>query len=69
MFTDSVIARDPARRTHRTYTSAFKAELVVACQQPGTSIAALAGSHGMNAKLVLRWPKEDTRTSRHQPIV
>ena len=30
----------------------FKAHLVAACQQPGTSIAALAGSQGMNANVL-----------------
>ena len=45
-----------ARRTHRTYTPAFKAEAVAACQQPGTSIAALASDHGMNANVLHRCP-------------
>lgn len=54
MLKDSDIARYTARRTHRTDTSAFKAELVAACLQPGTSIAALAGRHGMNANVLHR---------------
>ncbi len=68
MLKDSDIARYTARRTHRTYTPAFKAELVAACQQPGTSIAALANSHGMNANVLHRWLKEHERTGCHQPI-
>ena len=68
MLKDSDIARYAARRTHRTYTPAFKAELVAACQQPGTSIAALASSHGMNANVLHRWRKEHARTGCHQPI-
>lgn len=66
MLKDSDIARYTARRTHRTYTPAFKAELVAACQQPGTSIAALASSHGMNANVLHRWLKEHARTGCHQ---
>ncbi|MDP4079002.1 transposase [Acidovorax sp. A1169] len=68
MLKDSDIARHTARRTHRTYTPAFKAELVAACQQPGTSIAALAASHGMNANVLHRWLKEHARTGCHHPI-
>ena len=46
------------RRTHRTYTPQFKAELVAMCQKPGASIAAVALQHGMNANLLHRWRKE-----------
>jgi hypothetical protein len=49
MLKDSEISRITTRRTHRAYTPEFKAQLVAACQQPGASIAALAGQHGMNA--------------------
>ncbi|RYE42223.1 MAG: transposase [Hyphomicrobiales bacterium] len=68
MLKDPDIARYTARRTHRTYTPAFKAELVAACLEPGTSIAALASSHGMNANVLHRWLKEHARTGCHQPI-
>jgi transposase len=68
MLKDSDIARYTARRTHRTYTPAFKAELVAACLEAGTSIAALANSHGMNANVLHRWLKEHARTGCHQPI-
>ena len=53
-------------RTHRTYSAQFKAELVAACQQPGVSIAALAGQHAMNANVLHRWLKEHQRSGRHQ---
>ena len=68
MLKDSDIPRYTARRTHRNYTPAFKAELVAACQQPGASIAALASSHDMNANVLHRWLKEHARTGCHQPI-
>jgi transposase len=72
MLKDSEISRYSARRTHRTYTPEFKAELVAACQQPGVSIAALAGQHGMNANVLHRWLKEHTRSACHpmaaQPV-
>jgi transposase-like protein len=68
MLKDSDIAIYTARRTHRTYTPAFKAELVAACLEPGTSIAALANTHGMNANVLHRWLKEHARTGCHQRI-
>ena len=57
---------DDGRRTHRTYSREFKAEMVAACLQPGASVAALALSHGMNANVVHRWLKEHARAGRHQ---
>lgn len=50
--------RYAVRRTHRTYTPQFKAELVAACRQPGASIAAVALQHGMNTNVLHRWLKE-----------
>ena len=62
------LARYSTRRTHRTYTRQFKAELVAACQQPGASIAAIAGGHGMNANVLHRWLKEHERNGCHQLV-
>jgi transposase-like protein len=58
MLKDPQTQRYAQRRTHRTYTSQFKAELVAMCQKPGASIAAVALQHGMNANLLHRWRKE-----------
>lgn len=58
MLKDSQFPHDAARRTHRTYSAQFKADLVAACQRPGASIAALALQHGMNANVLHRWLKE-----------
>ena len=68
MLKDPETSRYSARRTHRTYTPEFKAELTSACQQPGVSIAALAGQHGMNANVLHRWLKE-RQPSACQPLV
>ncbi len=66
MLKESDTPRYPTRRTHRTYTPEFKAELVRACQQPGASIAALTGQQGMNANVLHRWFKEHQRNGCHQ---
>jgi transposase len=68
MLKDSEISRITTRLTHRTYTPEFKAQLVAACQQPGASIAALAGQHGMNANVLHRWLKEHQRGGCHQLV-
>jgi transposase-like protein len=63
---------DPAQysthRAHRTYTRQFKAELVAAARQPGSSIAALALQQGMNANVLHRWLKEHEQDARHQLV-
>lgn len=68
MAKESELSRYTTRRTHRTYTPEFKAQLVAACQRPGASIAALAGQQGMNANVLHRWLKEHQRGGRHQPV-
>ena len=69
MLKESEISCCLPRRSHRTYTPEFKAELVAACQQPGVSIAALAGQHGMNANVLHRWRKEHQRSGCHRLVV
>jgi len=66
MLKDSETDLFPTRRSHRTYTAEFKAELVAACKIPGASIAAIAGQHDMNANVLHRWFKEHERSGRHQ---
>jgi transposase len=68
MLKEPDLARYSTRRTHRTYTRQFKAELVAASQQPGASIAAIARGHGMNANVLHRWLKEHERNGCH-PLV
>ena len=65
MLKDSHSPRYSVPRTRRTYTPQFKAELIAACQQPGTSIAATAREHGINANVLHRWLREH-RLGQHQ---
>ncbi len=69
MLKESEISGYSTRRTHRTYAPEFKAELVAACHQPGVSIAALAGQHGVNANVLHRWLKEHQRNGCHRLVV
>lgn len=66
MFKDSETLRFPSRRTHRTYSAQFKAEMVCACAKPGASISALALAQGMNPNVLHRWLREHERHGLHQ---
>ena len=61
MSKETPISDAPTRRTRRSYTAQFKAQLVAACLQPGASVAALALEHGINANLLHRWRREHER--------
>ncbi|CAB3715178.1 transposase [Achromobacter piechaudii] len=39
----------------RSYPKPLKVQIVAECSQPGTSIAGVALSHGVNATLVHKW--------------
>jgi transposase len=39
----------------RRYSEALKAEVMVACDAPGASVAKVAMAHGINANVVHRW--------------
>jgi transposase len=43
------------RTGRRTYTSAYKRDVVRQCSEPGVSVAAVAMHNGINANLVRRW--------------
>lgn len=43
------------RTGRRTYTRAYKFDLVRRCSEPGVSVAGVAMAHGINANLVRRW--------------
>ncbi|WP_152386916.1 IS66-like element accessory protein TnpA [Azotobacter salinestris] len=46
----------------RSYSTAFKAQVVQECGQPGASVASVALSHGINTTVVHQW----IRTARSQ---
>jgi transposase-like protein len=52
------LIKAPRGRRRRTYSGAFKAQVVTACLQPGVSIAGVALANGLNANLLRRWVKE-----------
>jgi len=45
----------PNRRTRRRHAPEFRDQIVLACQQPGVSIAAVALANGLNANMVRKW--------------
>ena len=50
------------RRRRRTHSAEFKAKVVLACRQPGVSIAAVALANGLNANLLRRWVVTEEQT-------
>ncbi len=54
MHTNEAIVMAAGRR-RRKHSDEFKARAVLACEQPGVSMAAVALAHGVNANLLRRW--------------
>ncbi|TXG98544.1 MAG: transposase [Nevskiaceae bacterium] len=48
----------PTKRTRRKHAPDLKRQVVLACQQPGASVAGVSLAHGLNANLVRRWLRE-----------
>lgn len=43
------------RQRRRRHSEELKAKVIVACNQPGVSVAAIALANGLNANMVRRW--------------
>jgi len=52
------ITLNPPRPRRRRYSREFKAQIVAACKQTGTSVAAIARRHDINDNIVHRWLRE-----------
>ena len=50
--------------SRRRHSLQLKAEVLAACDKPGTSVAAVALAHGLNANLLHKW-----RRNQAQPVV
>jgi transposase-like protein len=45
-------------RTRRSYTTAFRLQLIAETRHPGASIAAVARRHGLNANVLFGWLRD-----------
>ncbi|MFO1218085.1 MAG: transposase [Burkholderiaceae bacterium] len=45
----------------RRHSDALKAKVLIECDEPGASVAAVAQSHGLNANLVHKWRRQGRR--------
>ena len=54
---------DTRRVQRRRHSEEFKARVLGACAQPGTSVAKVALTHGLNANLVHKWRRSDETAS------
>lgn len=60
--------KDPLKATKRRHSAAFKRKLVKLTEQAGTSVAAIALAHGINANLLFKWRRaQATRPARRKP--
>jgi transposase len=59
----------PTKRTRRNHAPELKHQVVLACQQPGASVAAMALAHGLNANLVRCWLRDDPRATSAVAVV
>lgn len=57
----SVFVESPGRRAHRRHGAGFKEQVVLACKQPGVSVASVALANGLNANMLRRWVSEAGR--------
>lgn len=63
---DEIIpSQTPFKR--RRYSKAFKARILVACDQPGVSVASVALANGLNANLIHKWRRLAKAKSLNQP--
>ncbi len=58
---DTVAGVRVNRTGRRTYTRAYKRDVVKECSGSGVSVAAIALAHGINANLVRRWMVREQR--------
>jgi transposase len=54
---NNTLAEPSPVKRRRRHSPAFKAEVLVACSEPGASIAAVAQRYQLNANLVQKWRK------------
>lgn len=55
---DSDLIKTRVARVRRSYSAAFKSQMVLACKQPGASIAAIARANDVNSNVLHRWLRE-----------
>jgi transposase len=58
---------EPARRKKvRQHPAALRQQVLMECAQPGSSVARVAQSHGLNANLVHAWRQQERVASARQ---
>jgi len=55
-------------RVRRTYSDAFKRQLVAETREPGMSIAMVARRHGINANVVFGWLRDPRFGGKAVPV-
>lgn len=50
-----MVVEAAGRRRRRKHSDEFKAQVILACRQPGVSMASVALAHGLNATMLRKW--------------
>ena len=59
----STLVEAPGGRVKRRHSAQFKASVVLACQQPGESLASVALANGLNATMLRKWVVDSKRST------
>ncbi len=59
----STLVEAPGGRVKRRHSAQFKASVVLACQQPGVSLASVALANGLNATMLRKWVVDSKRST------
>ena len=59
----STLVEAPGGRVKRRHSAQFKASVVLACQQPGVSLASVALANGLNATMLRKWVVDSRRSA------
>ena len=57
------------RKTRRSYTNAFKSQIVAQCNDGEKSIAQLSLDHQINANLIHKWCRQFKGSNNHQRMI
>jgi len=67
---ESLVTNDtPKRKTRRSYTKAFKAQIVAQCNDGKKSIAQLSLDHQINANLIHKWCRQFKASNNPQRMI
>lgn len=59
----NTMVKAPGGRSRRRHSAQFKESMILACRQPGVSLASVALANGLNATMLHKWVTHSKRTA------